>query len=199
VRRFRRILLNVATGVSVVLCAVCLVLWARGAWVPATNADAVMAWKMDVTERGAHQRTLRLWSREGAVHLDADSAVFHAPPTGGPGGNWKSSPWRATRVGSESIEAADRGRDVLGFRLWHTAGRHVPSASVPYGTESRGVSVPYWALVWAFAVLPVARFWAARRRAGRRVAGCCAECGYDLRATPARCPECGAEVAVAPR
>lgn len=52
--------------------------------------------------------------------------------------------------------------------------------------------VPFWLIAALSAVLPL---WTARRIALRRRwrVGLCAACGYDLRATPRRCPECGTE------
>ena len=49
------------------------------------------------------------------------------------------------------------------------------------------VRIPYWMLLTTGFV---AVMWL-RRRLRRLPAGCCAGCGYDLRATPERCPECG--------
>ncbi len=54
--------------------------------------------------------------------------------------------------------------------------------------------LPYWVLVIAFAFLPfvwIARFARQRGRDRLKAGGCCVRCGYDLRATADRCPECG--------
>ena len=52
-------------------------------------------------------------------------------------------------------------------------------------------TVPYWAAWLVSAVLPVLWAWRspARRRRRRAAQGQCPACGYDLRATPGRCPE----------
>lgn len=56
------------------------------------------------------------------------------------------------------------------------------------------VAVPFWFIALCFAVpalptvLPIAR---RVRNARRRRSGSCRTCGYDLRASPERCPECG--------
>jgi hypothetical protein len=58
------------------------------------------------------------------------------------------------------------------------------------------VAVPYWVLIALVFVRPVAFVvrtlvgWRRRRHLAR---GECLQCGYDLRASPERCPECGAK------
>ena|SRR5437867_4202278 len=59
------------------------------------------------------------------------------------------------------------------------------------GWGAHTVWVPYWFLVVATALLPVVRIRAWLKRRQRAWAGRCRKCGYDLRATPDRCPECG--------
>jgi hypothetical protein len=53
------------------------------------------------------------------------------------------------------------------------------------------VRVPHWAVAAVLLVPPAV--WLLRHRASRRRLrlGLCPACGYDLRATPGRCPECG--------
>jgi len=72
-----------------------------------------------------------------------------------------------------------------------------PPPPIPTARPPRDYAVPYWWLIAAGAALPFGRLawvglgWNRRRRSRRRAAGLCTACGYDLRATPGRCPECG--------
>ena len=58
--------------------------------------------------------------------------------------------------------------------------------------QTVGLSLPWWFVALAGSVLPA--WWVLRRIKSHRQSklGLCPTCGYDLRATPDRCPECGA-------
>lgn len=60
------------------------------------------------------------------------------------------------------------------------------------GRTHSSVTVPYWFLALLTAVLPTARLVGRARRRRLVRAGRCPTCGYDLRGSPRRCPECGA-------
>ena len=82
---------------------------------------------------------------------------------------------------------------------WRTNSRFLPEGGAlvalhsPPGTppDAWSYATPCWIPAAAFAVAPLIalRRWTHARRRSRH--GLCRRCGYDLRASPGRCPECG--------
>lgn len=88
----------------------------------------------------------------------------------------------------------DRMYERLGFDFDEG---YEPGTGDGYDFRFRFVVVPYWLLIVIFGAVPAVRTarWAVRFPAERRrTRGQCVGCGYDLRGTTDRCPECGMPV-----
>ena len=76
---------------------------------------------------------------------------------------------------------------------WHGFGYKSSSDGGPDGVaHETTIWIPLWLFGILFAAYPVAVWIKHANRLERVAAGRCAHCGYDLRTTPDRCPECGA-------
>ena len=183
----KRRLPNLLPLVSLLLSAAVVALWVRSH----ETVDRVQY-------QSTHGKLYMALAFRGRVHLamvdrrhDAPSPYAGVPgaPPAGPGFGriatlasvYNDSPqsWRAL------WHRPTYSRDFLGFQL-------IAGTS---GGNYRVAVVPLWAGL-VVALLPVAVPLVRRRiRAARRRRGRCAGCGYDVRATPGRCPECGAVAA----
>src|SRR4051812_19229388 len=175
----RRWLFNLATAVSLALCVAVGVLWVRS-----YRIGTLVGY---LAQRGTdgmyHDRYLA--QAEGGIHIvvfrqDVPTApvygaglqiVHFAVGPSSPRSSQSSSPTRAQ---------------------WSFAGFSYDQRRNLPAREWSDWTIPHWFLVILTTAIP--GVWLYRFIKARRVKrlGLCPTCGYDLRATPQRCPECGA-------
>lgn len=92
-------------------------------------------------------------------------------------------------------------REYVRFPAWHPTWWSWQYFSawgfgVSWDEDDHGVSIPWWFLCAVFAITPMQQCMKGRSLRRFRRRGLCPPCGYDLRATPERCPECGRKSSV---
>ena len=165
----KRGLLNLLTAVSLLLCvAVC------GLWVRSHQVSECINYqgRTKLYRALIHRGTLQL------AQVDRNRGTF-------PVGFYHDR---------NPVGAGDTWRNI-----WNKpVGVHGGAGfGVVRGTYYRVLVLPLWLPVFVTAM--VTAHWARRSRRVRELQrdGLCAVCGYDLRATPERCPECGTPAAAA--
>jgi hypothetical protein len=176
-RRLLRWTFNTLAAASLLLCLATAGLWVRSYWV----YDWFYAERREVGEDG---------QGSAISHYDCTVVSYRGRIGGSIGWSERpeghsTPPWEF-EFGHPSRRFAELATDSR-LRITH-------AIFGGYTFTEQHWAVPAWALVSAFAVLPLIvtlrQVRTVRRRQRARL-GCCPACGYDLRATPERCPECG--------
>jgi hypothetical protein len=168
-RRLSRHLFTILSAVSLLLLVAVCLLWVRSG----TVMDGMRYAGVATGGAEGSSSSLTVFTRMGALHvLRVGPSEFTAP-------GWK---WLAVPQPARFSTMTDR-------RKWQRRG-----FAGGGGTGWEFFSIPLWflslltvllPLVWLLSLSPF------RRRRRRARAGLCPACGYDLRASPERCPECG--------
>jgi hypothetical protein len=171
--------MNALTALSLILFAATVALWVRSYWRSDYVRWARYMRETDTArgeEHGGHvYSSLEVRSNCGRVMPEWER--FDGPEPDHPAWTHASGP------SYEPSYPADTFWKRLSFERYTT------------NAGGTGLVLPWWFVALGFGMLPMtsAGLWLVRRRQQwwRVKAGLCPACGYDLRATPERCPECG--------
>ncbi len=169
-----RRLLNLVAVLSLLLCISSLLLWVRSY----RHEDALFVYYDPL-----------FGERDGVLISSVAGRIYgkySMDATTVPQPKWRITYSSATAI--PWLTNLTLRRQFLGFAV----GRGNPSQTFYDSWVRFAVIVPHWGLALVLAALPAARGWRLLTTRRRRIAGMCSVCGYDLRATPERCPECGA-------
>jgi hypothetical protein len=163
---------HIFTTASFLLCVLLIALWGRS-----TAGDDYTGF---VHVNPDHSDDLyKLYSARGSIGLFVGHASAGSVPAFAAGWYFETS------LAPNTTREAPPG--VVGFRYGTNFQR---SADGTTHSVSR-IMVPYALFIALTAIPPTKRIRNALRRTERQASGCCLSCGYDLRGSAIRCPECG--------
>ena len=164
----KRRFFSVLSAISLLLFVAVVALWVRSYWV-----GEGFCWR---TNGGQY---LRLGSQRGGLWYSS-ARLSQGKRLGYDPSGYQRGPV------ADSMDG-----DVTELRWSRIGFRYYGSDRGYLFARKRYIRIPHWALVAASGtVLAWCLSRSPRRRRTRR-RGDCAACGYDFRATPGRCPECG--------
>ena len=201
-------LFKILTTLSALLCLATIALWIRGHY-----ARDGLWYSTDTMRYSIHSYRGRIWFWSLSIAPNPSASVWVTPTHVTTGfqvdsvsDSWYDpylAPVKGVRLETDFTEApggwSAPSKQCLGFRYVSTDTWY-PKAQLQWGypsARSRAIFIPHWALVVLTAVLPVIALLRFVRNRNRRRDNLCPKCGYDLRATPGRCPECGHEPSLA--
>jgi hypothetical protein len=183
----KRHLLNLLALLSFLVCVAAAVMWVRGYFV----ADQFFRQAFEDDGDTTYWRYDHVLSGRGGVGLNRLVQSGRRPGYREVILSRKRLPFHSTLPAAYPMFNVGVGDQPVwgGFKYGHFTvaepGRSRPRA------DGWQIVVPYWAVVALTAAPPAAWAWHWRRRRRHNRSGLCRSCGYDLRATPDLCPECG--------
>jgi hypothetical protein len=188
----RRRLFTIAAAVSALICATTLMLWVHSYW----REDGV-GWhsyhfandRARMRSAFAHSASGRLWIEAARQDVTTVPGTYAGPTSGSQSGfSWHSGRTRPPRF------LQDFFYDRSGFAFEGYWNRQNTGSNFTDIESGFTLVLPHWFVAVLSVILPDL-WWRGKKRRLRqhRLAHkLCVTCGYDLRATPDRCPECGA-------
>jgi hypothetical protein len=180
---------TLGSAVSLVLCLATALLWVKSYW----RADDLSTDRLAsaAAERWEDQR-FELWTSPDVLSLRISRLTVTDPQYAARmlelGEN--ARPFRGYRSSIAHLPAWRDPPQTAGQRLGFYFNRADGSIAPYFAQQETTIAVPLWLIVVLLSVLPVT--WLVRLRGRYTRRGLCATCGYDLRASIDRCPECDA-------